>query len=74
MKTLKISLVATIASTIAWWLRLPHNIWPGHPYLADFLLAMVVCLVLQFAWSDSEAALKTEDLNDDKTLENLVPK
>jgi hypothetical protein len=52
MKTLKITLVATIAGTLAWWLRLPHRIWPSHPYLADVLLSLILCVVLQFAWSD----------------------
>jgi hypothetical protein len=35
---------------------------------------VVVGLVLQFAWSDPEAALKTEDLNNDKAVKNLEPK
>jgi hypothetical protein len=60
MKTLKISLVATLASILAWWLRVPHRIWPTHPQLADFLLALVVCLVLQFAWKDPKAEPKRE--------------
>ncbi len=62
MRTLKISLVATIASILAWWLRFPHRIWPAHPQLADFLLALIVCLVLQFAWSDPRAETKKEKL------------
>jgi hypothetical protein len=52
MKTLKISLVATIAAMLAWWLRLPHRIWPAHPQFADFLMALVLCGVLQFVWSE----------------------
>jgi hypothetical protein len=60
MKTLKISLVATLASILAWRLRFPHRIWPAHPQLADFLLALIMCLVLQFAWSDPRAETKKE--------------
>lgn len=60
MKTLKISLVATITSTLAWRLRFPHRIWPAHPYLADFLLAVIMCVVLQFSWSDPESKPKSE--------------
>jgi uncharacterized membrane protein YadS len=52
MKTLKISLVATIAATLAWWLHLPQKMWPAHPMFADFLLALVLCIVLQVVWSD----------------------
>jgi hypothetical protein len=55
MKTLKISLVATIAATLAWWFRFPQRIWPAHPQLADFLLALALCIVLQFAWSDPKS-------------------
>jgi hypothetical protein len=56
MRTLKISLVATIASILAWQLRLPHRISPAHPYFTDFVLALILCLLLQFAWSDPKAA------------------
>ena len=52
MKTLKISLVATIAAMLSWWLRIPHKVWPAHPGLADFLLALIITLVIQFSWSE----------------------
>jgi len=58
MKTLKISLVATIAAVLAWWLGFPQKIWPAHPQFADFLLAFVLCVVLQFAWSDAKSEPK----------------
>jgi len=55
MKTLKISAVATIAAMLAWWLGFAHKIWPAHPAhpaLGDLFLALILCIVLQFAWSD----------------------
>jgi ABC-type Fe3+-siderophore transport system permease subunit len=52
MKTLKISLVATIAAMLAWWLGVAQRIWPAHPQFAVFLLALVICLILQFTWSE----------------------
>jgi hypothetical protein len=52
MKTLKISAVAKIAAMLVWWLGFAHKIWPTHPALADFFLALILCIVLQFAWSD----------------------
>jgi hypothetical protein len=61
MKTLKISLVATLASMLAWWLRFPHRIWPAHPYLADFLIALILCVVLPSVWSDPTSELKRQD-------------
>jgi hypothetical protein len=48
LKTLKISAVATVA----WWLRLPHRVWAEHPALADFLMALVLCILLQILWSE----------------------
>jgi hypothetical protein len=55
MKTLKITVVATVAMTLAWWFRLPQRVWPGHPYLADCLMAVVLCLALQAVWTDAKA-------------------
>jgi 1,4-dihydroxy-2-naphthoate octaprenyltransferase len=54
MKILKISVVATIASIVAWWLGIPRAVWPAHPHLADFVLALVTCLILQIAWVDAK--------------------
>jgi len=58
MKTLKISLVATLASILAWRIRFPHRIWPAHPYFADFLMALILCVVLQSVWSDPKSVPK----------------
>jgi len=52
MKTLKISLVATLAAMIAYWLGFARRIWPSHPMLAVTLLAIGVCILLQFTWSE----------------------
>jgi hypothetical protein len=60
MKTLKISVVATVAMMLAWWLRLPHKFWPSHPYLADTVMAVVLCLVLQAVWTDPKIKSKKE--------------
>jgi hypothetical protein len=56
MKTLKISVVATLASILLWKVRVPHKMWPAHPNLAYFLLAVLLCVVIQWTWSDSETA------------------
>lgn len=60
MKTLKISVVATVAVTLAWWFHLPQTIWPSHPMLADTLLALVLCLALQFTWTSPRVYAKSE--------------
>jgi hypothetical protein len=54
MKSLKISLIATGAATAAWLLRIPQAIWPAHPQIADVLLALVGCVLLQVAWTNAE--------------------
>ncbi|SPF48940.1 hypothetical protein SBA1_90075 [Candidatus Sulfotelmatobacter kueseliae] len=50
MKTLKVSVVATIAGMLAWWLGITRRIWPAHPQLALLLLVVVIAIVLQVAW------------------------
>jgi hypothetical protein len=55
MNTLKISLVATVAVTAAWWLHVPHKIMPEHPRFASFLLALVLCILLRMVWRDSDS-------------------
>jgi hypothetical protein len=55
MRTLKISVVATLASLAAWLLHFPQRIWPAHPQFTAFLLVLVICLALQFTWTDSKS-------------------
>ena len=52
MKTLKITVVATLAAMLAWYFRLPHKLWPAHPYLAIFLLSLILCWILQITWQE----------------------
>jgi hypothetical protein len=58
LKTLKISVVATIALVVAWWLRIPHRMWPAHPMLADLFLGIVLCVLLQVLWDAPKSAEK----------------
>jgi len=58
LKTLKISVVVTIALTLAWWFRLPHRLWPTHPMLVDLLIGVVLCVLLQFLWEEPKASAK----------------
>jgi len=59
MKTLKISVVATIATVLAWVVRLPQKMWPGHPQMAAFFLALILCLALQFVWTEGKPETST---------------
>jgi hypothetical protein len=58
LKTLKISAVVTVALTLAWWFRLPHRMWPMHPMIADLLIGIVLCILLQVLWNEPEASAK----------------
>jgi hypothetical protein len=58
MKTLKISLIATVAATAAWFMGIPQAIWPAHPQVADVALALVTCVLLQVAWTKAKNAKK----------------
>ncbi len=54
METLKISLIASLIATAAgfsaWEFGWARRIWPAHPQMADFLLALIVGIAVQIAW------------------------
>jgi len=54
MRTLKISLIATlIATAVSFWFGqfgLMHKIWPEHPQWAGFFVMLVTCIVVQLVW------------------------
>ncbi|MGB9235186.1 MAG: hypothetical protein WCC04_12290 [Terriglobales bacterium] len=54
MKTLKVSLIASLIGTAvglgAWIFGLGRIIWPAHPQMASFLLTLVTTIVIQIAW------------------------
>jgi hypothetical protein len=59
LKTLKISVVATIALTLAWWLRIPQRMWPTHPMLVvDLLIGIILGVLLQVLWVEPKPAAK----------------
>jgi len=58
VKTFKISAVATVALTLAWWLHIPHRMWPGHPLLADLVMGLVLCALLQVLWVEPKTPAK----------------
>jgi hypothetical protein len=54
MKTLKVSLIASLIGTAvglgSWIFGLGRLIWPAHPQMASFLLTLVTTIVIQFSW------------------------
>jgi len=54
MRTLKISVIATIAALVAWQLHIPQRIWPSHPVLGDVLATLIITLVIQFTWDNAK--------------------
>jgi hypothetical protein len=54
MKTLKISLIASLIGTAvglgSWVFGLGQAIWPVHPQMASFLLTIVTTIAIQITW------------------------
>ena len=54
MKTLKISLIASLIGTAvglgAWLFGLGRIMWPAHPQIASFLLTLATTIVIQISW------------------------
>ncbi len=54
MKTLKVSLIASLIGTAVglgtWGLGAGEKMWPAHPQMACFLLTLVTTIVIQIAW------------------------
>lgn len=54
MRTLKISLIASVMATVAsFWaghLGVTQKMWPEHPQLAAFFFTLVIAIAVQIAW------------------------
>ncbi|HLW88028.1 MAG TPA: hypothetical protein VKR57_06010 [Terriglobales bacterium] len=59
MRTLKISLIASLIGTAAgfwaWKLDLTKMFWPDHPQLAGVFLTIVVTIAVQLTWPADKA-------------------
>jgi hypothetical protein len=59
MRTLKISLIASLIGTAAgywaWRLDLTRLFWPSHPQLAGFFLTVMVAIAVQLSWPADKA-------------------
>jgi hypothetical protein len=54
MKTLKVTLIATVAGAAVWYLEIGRMVWPAHPMWAGFLIILALTVALQYAWPDSK--------------------
>jgi len=52
MKTVTVSLMASVITTVAWMLGLTRAIWPAHPLLAVFFLTVAAGLILRYVWPE----------------------
>jgi len=50
MRTLKISLFATVLATGAWMLGISQKLWPAHPFWANFLLTCAALVLAYYIW------------------------
>ena len=48
--TLMSTVIATVAGTAAWSFGLCAKIWPSHPFLADLLLSLIICIGVKQFW------------------------
>ncbi len=53
MKTLKVSLLASVIGIGAWILGLTHRIWPAHPQWAGFFVTIAATIILLYVWPES---------------------
>jgi hypothetical protein len=59
MKTLKVSLLASVLGIVAWILGLGHKIGPSHPQWAVFFLTLTMTIVLRYAWPEADRSLNS---------------
>ena len=52
MKTLKVTLIASVVGTGAWLTGLADSIWSSHPMLAVLILTIGTTVVLWFVWPE----------------------
>ncbi len=64
MRTLKISLIASVIATVAsFWvaeLGVTHRLWPEHPQMAGFLFTLITAIVVQIAWPHLTASAQRD--------------
>jgi hypothetical protein len=60
VRTLRASLLASVAGTVAWALGLMREIWPAHPQWALFFLTIGAATALYYILPDSEKKANSE--------------
>jgi hypothetical protein len=50
LRTLKISLVASLIGTLAWYFGLSNLVWPKHPFVAVLLITALSYYVVGYYW------------------------
>jgi hypothetical protein len=54
MKTLKISLLASVIATAAWLLGMTDKIWPAHPMWGVFFVTVEAMVLLMYVLPEPE--------------------
>jgi hypothetical protein len=60
VRTLRASLLASVAGTVAWALGLMREIWPAHPQWALFFLTIGATVLLYYTLPNPEKKSKSE--------------
>lgn len=62
MKTLKVSLLASVIGTGAWMLGITRRIWPAHPFWAVFFLTLAFTFLLMYVWPEPQKKSDSKSL------------
>ena len=50
LRTFKISLIASVIGTLAWYIGLSEIVWPKHPFVAVLLITALSYYVVSYYW------------------------
>jgi hypothetical protein len=50
LRTFKISLIASVIGTLAWFVGLSELVWPKHPFVAVLLITTLSYYVVSYYW------------------------
>jgi membrane protein YdbS with pleckstrin-like domain len=48
--TFKVSLIASVIGTLAWYFGVSEMVWPAHPHVATLLITVLAFYVINYYW------------------------
>ena len=53
LTTFKVSLVASVIGTLAWYLGIGEAVWPAHPHVAALLITILSYYIVSYYWKSA---------------------